>query len=249
MNDWLRLSRWGRARPIGLMALIALGALWLSLFPITGRVGAQSTAQPASTQAAATRTPFSNPTATPPTQGGNGANTFHVYCMPCHGDLGQGLTDEFRNREYPPEDVNCWKSGCHGARPYENGFTLPITIPMLIGPGALAKFQTAQELYGFIRGAMPFNAPGSLTDTQYVNLTAFLLEGNQIVPAGVQLNTNTLVTIKLRGGTSAPDQSVPPDGDTSGLWIGLIIFVGAATLLSILTRPRRNRDRGSGNGE
>jgi mono/diheme cytochrome c family protein len=236
MNDWLRLSRWGRLRPIGLVALIALGALGLSLCLIAGRVEAQPNAQPA-----ATRTPFSNPTATPPTQGGNGANTFYVYCMPCHGDVGQGLTDEFRNREYPPEDVNCWKSGCHGARPYENGFTLPMTIPLLIGPGALAKFQTAQELYGFIRGAMPFNAPGSLTDTQYVNVTAFLLEGNQIVPAGVQLNTSALAAIKLREGLPSPD-----DGNTS-LWIGLIIFAGIATLLSILTRPRRNKNRGTGN--
>ncbi len=246
MNDWWRDRRWGRARPIGLVALIALGALWLSLFSVSSRVGAQSIAQPAPTQAAPTRTPFSNPTATPPTQGGNGANTFYVYCMPCHGDAGQGLTDEFRNRQYPPEDVNCWKSGCHGPRPYDNGFTLPITIPMLIGPGALAKFQTAQALYGYIRGAMPFNAPGSLTDTQYVNLTAFLLEGNQIVSAGVQLNINALAAINLHGGLSKPDQPAPPDGDNTGLWIGLIIFVGVATLLSIVTRPRRNRERGSG---
>ncbi len=134
-----------------------------------------------------TRTPLYNPTATPPTQGGNGANIFWVYCMPCHGDHGQGLTDEFRNRQYPPEDVNCWKSGCHGARPYEQGFTLPITVPMLIGSGALAKFQSAQELYGFIRTAMPFNKPGSLSETQYLDLTAYLLESNHLAPAGVQL--------------------------------------------------------------
>lgn len=246
MNYWLRVSRWSRAVPIGLVLLSALGGLWLSLFPIASRVEAQSTAQPAPTQVAPTRTPFSNPTATPPTQGGNGANTFHVYCMPCHGDVGQGLTDEFRNRQYPPEDVNCWKSGCHGARPYENGFTLPITIPLLIGSGALTKFQTAQELYGFIRAAMPFNAPNSLTDTQYINVTAFLLEQNQIVPEGVRLDDQTLPAIKLRGGPAAPDQAAPPDGDASGLWIGLIIFVGVATLLSIVTRPRRNRDQGTG---
>lgn len=232
MNDWLRISRWGRVVPIGWVGLIALAVLGLSLFPVVGRAEAQP---------AATRTPFSNPTATPPTQGGNGANTFQVYCMPCHGDLGQGLTDEFRNRQYPPEDVNCWKSGCHGARPYENGFTLPITIPHLIGPGALTKFQTAQALYGFVRGAMPFNAPGSLSDTQYVNLTAYLLEENQFAPRGVQLDVNTLAAIKLHAGPSAPDQAPPPNGDSSGLLIGLLIFVGVATLLSILTRPRRTK--------
>jgi len=238
MNYWLRLSRWGRLAPIGLVALTALGALWVSLFPVVDRVAAQSGVQP-------TRTPFSNPTATPPTQGGNGANTFQVYCMPCHGDVGQGLTDEFRNRQYPPEDTNCWKSGCHGARPYENGFTLPITIPMLIGSGALAKFQTAQALYGFIHSAMPFNKPGSLTDTQYLNLTAYLLEENQIVRKGVQLDVNTLAAIKLHGGPATAEPPTPPQGDSSSLLIGLLIFAGVATLLSLLTRPRRNRGRGT----
>lgn len=236
MNYWSRVSREGRAVSIGLVLLAALGVLWLSLFPIVGPAQAQSTAQPTPT-----RTPFFNPTATPPTQGGNGANTFQVYCMPCHGDLGQGLTDEFRNRQYPPEDVNCWKSGCHGERPYENGFTLPMTIPMLIGPGALSKFQTAQTLYGFIKGAMPFNAPGSLTDTQYLNLTAYLLEENQFVSRGARLEVNALAAVNLHGGSPAPDQSSPPTGESGGLLIGLIIFVGVATLLSIITRPRRPR--------
>lgn len=204
---------------------------------------------PAGYQPEPTLTPLYNPTATPPTQGGNGANTFFVYCLSCHGDVGQGLTDEFRFREYPPEDTNCWKSGCHGARPYEQGFTLPMTVPMVIGSGALTKFQTAQDLYGFIRAAMPFNAPGSLSESQYLNLTAFLLEKNQIVPEGAQLNSQTLAAIKLRGSPTAPDQAASPDGSNSGLWLGLIIFVGVATLLSILTRPRRNSDRGSGIGD
>ena len=240
MNYWLRVSREGRAVSIGLVLLAAVGGLWLSLFPIVNPAQAQSTAQPAPT-----RTPFFNPTATPPTQGGNGANTFQVYCMPCHGDLGQGLTDEFRNRQYPPEDVNCWKSGCHGARPYDNGFTLPITIPRLIGPGALSKFQTAQTLYGFIKGAMPFNAPGSLTDTQYLNLTAYLLEENQLLPKGTRLDVNTLTAVNLAGAPATPDRPAAPDGEAGGLWVGLIIFVGVATVLSLLTRPRRNRGGGS----
>jgi mono/diheme cytochrome c family protein len=85
-----------------------------------------------------TPTPRYNPTATPPTQSGHGQDIFYIYCMPCHGDQGQGLTDEFRNRQYPPEDVNCWESGCHGERPYENGFTLPKTVPVLIGRRAAA---------------------------------------------------------------------------------------------------------------
>src|ERR1051325_452370 len=63
-----------------------------------------------------------------PSQADYGAQVYWLSCLPCHGDRGQGLTDEFRE-VYPPEDRNCWNSGCHGKRPYQNGFTLPTAIP------------------------------------------------------------------------------------------------------------------------
>jgi cytochrome c len=151
-----------------------------------------------------TPTPFRNPTATPPTEGGHGKDVFYLRCMSCHGDRGQGLTDEFRNRQYPPEDTNCWKSGCHGARPYENGFTLPKQVPALIGSGTLSHFNTAQDVYNFIHHAMPFDAPGSLSNEQYLQVLAFILESNQIVPAGSQLDAASLASIALRATPATP---------------------------------------------
>jgi mono/diheme cytochrome c family protein len=187
----------------------------------------------------ATPTPFSNPTATPSSQGGHGQNIFHVFCMPCHGDVGQGLTDEFRAREYPPEDVNCWKSGCHGARPYENGFTLPKTIPALIGPGTLTKFATARNTFDYVRAAMPFNAPGSLSEEQYLQLLAYLLEQNNVVPAGARLDPNTLQQISLRPErTPAPAASAAvalPD-NTSALTIAIILLFGVVVLAVLIMR-------------
>jgi len=189
-------------------------------------------------QLAPTPAPPYNPTATPTTQGGHGANLFYVYCMPCHGDVGQGLTDEFRFREYPPEDTNCWKSGCHGDRPYEDGFTLPKTVPAIIGAGTLQKFKTAQELYGFIRAAMPFNAPGSLESEQYLFVTAFLLEQNRLIASGRSLDPAALSSISV-----APDGLAAPDleaaTDQSSLLPGLAAFFGIAVILLIITRSRR----------
>lgn len=189
--------------------------------------------------------PF-DPTPTPPTQGGHGADVFYVYCMPCHGDQGQGLTDEFRNRQYPPEDVNCWKSGCHGEQPYANGFILPKTVPALIGPNALQKFPTAQEMYNFIHKAMPFNKPGSLDTQQYLYVMAFLLERNNKIPAGTTLQLDNLASIPVSkiapaAATPAPDRSAesPAASDNSSLWIGLVAFIVIATVLSIITRPRK----------
>jgi cytochrome c len=159
------------------------------------------------TQSSLAPTPFFNPTATPPTEGGHGKDVFYLRCMSCHGDRGQGLTDEFRNRVYPPDDTNCWKSGCHGAHPYENGFTLPRQVPALIGPGTLSHFNTAQDVYNFIHHAMPFDAPGALSEEQYLQVLAFILESNQIIPAGSQLDAASLASIALRATSATPTPS------------------------------------------
>ena len=66
------------------------------------------------------------------------------------------------------------------------------------GRGALQRFATAQDMYGFIHKAMPFNAPGSLSDEQYLQVSAFLLESNQQLPVGSQLNSSALPVVGLR---------------------------------------------------
>lgn len=203
-------------------------------------------ARPAAYAAAAqTPTPPYFPTATPPTQAGHGKDIFYLHCMPCHGDQGQGLTDEFRLRQYPPEDTNCWKSGCHGERPYANGFTLPKAIPALIGAGALQRFGTAQDMYGYIHKAMPFNAPGSLSDEQYLQVSAFLLESNQRIPVGAQLNPSVLSAIELRAGSPTPIPALPDQTSLPAAYVntvvGIVIFLMVATVLSFVTRRRRSR--------
>jgi mono/diheme cytochrome c family protein len=194
-----------------------------------------------------TPTPRTNPTATPPTQGGRGHDLFYIHCMPCHGDVGQGLTDEFRFREYPPEDTNCWKSGCHGPRPYENGFTLPATVPAIIGSGALQRFPTAQNMYAFLRAAMPFNAPGSLSDDQYLELTAFLLEQNQFTAQGSQLSAAALQSIALQPApTPAPAAASPAvvaSDNSVFLLPGIIVLLSLAVILYLVTRSRSGQSR------
>jgi mono/diheme cytochrome c family protein len=222
---------------------LSLGVgMFLWGLPARSRV-ASGTSRVSATQLDQTPTPRYNPTATPPSQGGHGHDLFDLYCMPCHGDQGQGLTDEFRNRQYPPEEANCWTSGCHGARPYENGFTLPKTIPALIGRNTLTKFATARNMFDYMRTAMPFNAPGSLSQEQYLQLLAYLLEQNSFVTTGSRLDPDSLQQINLRPAqlpTSAAEAAATlPDNFSSALLIGVIIL--GTVVVAVLVLRRRSR--------
>lgn len=113
-----------------------------------------------------------------PSQADLGARDYWLYCLVCHGDRGQGLTEEFRML-YPPDEQNCWQSGCHGNNPYENGFRVPTAIPPVVGELApLHNFADASVLYAFISSAMPWHQPGSLEPEVYWRLTAYLLREN-----------------------------------------------------------------------
>ncbi len=50
----------------------------------------------------------------------------------------------------------------------------------------------ATTLFDYIRRAMPFNAPGSLTNEEVYALTAFLLHANKIIPPAANMNAETL---------------------------------------------------------
>ncbi len=170
-----------------------------------------------------------------PSQADYGAQVYWLSCLPCHGDRGQGLTDEFRE-VYPPEDRNCWNSGCHGKRPYANGFTLPTTIPALIGSGTLQKFPTAANLHGYIFAAMPFWKKGSLTEGESWQVTAFLLRQNGFWQGSTDLDESNAGSVKLaRGLVPFVMRQKAEVQNRSGVLIwGVLIGVLAILILVVL---------------
>ncbi len=113
-----------------------------------------------------------------PTQVDIGRNLYYHHCMPCHGDRGQGLTDEFREI-WVEDHQNCWGRGCHAGRSELDAFYIPRSIPAVIGtPQALRPFQTAEDLFAFLRATQPPQRPGALDDAEYWALTSFLLHEN-----------------------------------------------------------------------
>ena len=169
-----------------------------------------------------------------PSQADQGAQDFWLYCLPCHGDKGQGLTEEFRTT-YPPEEQYCWQSGCHGKSPYENGFTLPEHIPALIGQGALSKFSDAAQLNSYIRATMPFWKPGSLTEEEFWRVTAFILRENDLWTDTVELGASNAANVKIPHTALTPTPTPQPveTQDGSGT-MGWIILIGALAILFVL---------------
>ena len=55
----------------------------------------------------------------------------------------------------------------------------------------------ATTLFDYIRRAMPYNQPGSLTDAEVYSLTAYLLSANNVIKPDVILNANNLAKIVM----------------------------------------------------
>jgi len=108
----------------------------------------------------------------------HGREVYYYHCMPCHGDRGQGLTDEWR-AVWSDDHQNCWARGCHAGRSGDAGFPIPRKVPSVAGvPGALARFATPDDLFDYLRSTQPPQEPGRLGDAEYRALAAFLLRLN-----------------------------------------------------------------------
>ena len=81
---------------------------------------------------------------------------------------------------------------CHGAQG-QGG-----SGPALIGSNAsLGKYNTGQGLFNFVSVNMPFNAPGTLSRDEYLQVTSFILTENNFISAG-DFNPNLLANVSLK---------------------------------------------------
>jgi len=94
-------------------------------------------------------------------------------------------------------------AACHGARGEGRG-----DFPALVGGrgsvGTASPVLTvgsywpyATTLWDYIRRAMPYLSPGTLTPDQVYALTAFLLRANDIIPADLDLTEKTLPRVRM----------------------------------------------------
>jgi len=105
-----------------------------------------------------------------------GGALYQQLCTACHGDEGQGGTNDRLVAAYVP-GVN-----------YSEG-----TTPRTIGN----YWPYATTLFDYIRRAMPHNAPGSLTNQQVYDLSAWLLFRNGLIAEQDVIDSTTLPGINM----------------------------------------------------
>lgn len=183
-----------------------------------------------------------------PTQIEIGENLYFYHCMPCHGDHGQGLTDEFR-AAWVDDHQNCWARGCHTGRPADEGFPIPKIVPPVIASQLLIHFPKAEKLYDYLSSEHPPQNPGILEVDEYWALTAFLWFENGQLPFGIELSPEKDDPTNAEG-NAQPKAKIEPEemphsniGTDRPSKIGLIslgiFLIGSSVLIFWIFRKRK----------
>ena len=102
-----------------------------------------------------------------------GAEVYATHCLACHGDGGQ-------------DGINDRLAGGHGSI----GAQVPVKTVGSYWPYATTVFD-------YVRRAMPYQSPGSLTADEVYSLTAYLLFINDIVAENERLDARTLPAVRM----------------------------------------------------
>jgi S-disulfanyl-L-cysteine oxidoreductase SoxD len=102
-----------------------------------------------------------------------GAHVFASKCAACHGEKGQGLIGD----------------ALVGGR----GTLASAKPKRTVG----SYWPYATTLFDYIRRAMPYNVPQSLSADEVYAVSAFLLNQNGIVPADTRLDAQSLLAVKM----------------------------------------------------
>ena len=110
-----------------------------------------------------------------------GAPIFATKCAVCHGDGGRGTDAAHKGQPAPPVLVSDVKF-----KPIDGSTT------------TIANFWPyAPPLFGYIRAAMPWNEPRSLSDHEVYALTAYILAESKLIDPKLVLNAKTLAQVKM----------------------------------------------------
>jgi hypothetical protein len=216
--------------PLKLAALLLPLLVLLVIYPFQKGFAQQTVVSP---------TPTYDPLAEPrlpenPTEYELGRNLYWHWCMTCHGDVGQGLTDEFRGI-WEEDHQNCWGRGCHAGHQGDFGFPIPTVVPALVSDAHLKQFACIQELSAFLKATHPPQSPGILKDEEYHAIALFVFTMNER-PLIDFIATDTPTADPTLTATPAP---VPEPESNS--FPAYVVIVAALLVAGILIVGKRTR--------
>jgi len=114
-------------------------------------------------------------TGLPPGRGtsANGAAIYAAKCAQCHGEHGRGGNSSALVTDAPITDISASMKTIANYWPY------------------------ATTLFDYIRRAMPWQAPKSLTDEEVYALTAYILAENKIIDQKETMTAQTLPKVRM----------------------------------------------------
>jgi cytochrome c len=107
-----------------------------------------------------------------------GAKVFADSCAACHGDKGQGNPAK----------------GVGGDRLFGGRGTLASDTP---AKTVESYWPYATTLFDYVKRAMPFNAPGSLSDNDVYSVVAYILSEAKIIKSTDTMNATTLPKVSM----------------------------------------------------
>jgi len=116
----------------------------------------------------------------PPGRGtsADGAPIYAARCAGCHGKTGKEGPNDMLVGRLPGDAFT---------------FARDPKAPKTIG----SYWPYATTVFDYIRRAMPPDKPGSLTDAEVYNLTAFLLASNDLIPQDAVIDATSLPKVKM----------------------------------------------------
>jgi mono/diheme cytochrome c family protein len=137
---------------------------------------------------AATPAPTVAPPTSAPTEAAPAAPTVAAAATTPAATGAQGTSEQQVAAGQKVYTTDC--ESCHGAS-LEGVTGPPLT------QSTISRFGDAQQFENFIAQLMPLNAPGSLSQQQYYDVTAFILNKDGLLPAGETLTPDNVANIKL----------------------------------------------------
>jgi hypothetical protein len=191
-------------------------------------------------------TPTYDPLAQPelppnPTELEMGRYLFWRHCMPCHGDVGQGLTDEFR--VLWEDHANCWDRGCHGGRKEDEGFPIPTLVPAIVTGNHLMQFTSEDDLFEYLKATHPPQYPGFLEDEEYHDIALIVFKMNERpMDRAVAIPSPMPAVTFVPTYTATPNPPQSKKGDQpAALWLIAILSLGffVVTAFWIIQKPKQ----------